>query len=68
MCLAVSCVVRKFDFWYPYLRVTPRFGTPNCFKFCFFFMFTYLKNFMCPALQVKKIKFWRSLFGGNPLF
>ena len=46
----------------------PHFGTLNCFKFNVSFKFTYVKNFMCPALKVKKFEFWRFPFGGNPQF
>ena len=47
---------------------SPHFGTQNCFNFYVSFKFTYLKNFMGPALKVKKFEFWRSPFGGNLRF
>ena len=43
----------------------PHFDTPKFVKFCFSFIFNYLKNFMCLAKKVEKLEFWRALFGGE---
>ena len=48
---------------------TSDFGTPKFGQILSFLsIFSYLKNFMCPAEKVKKFKFWRAPFRENPHF
>ena len=65
MCLAR--VVKKLEFWRPYLRDTPHFDMP---KFCHILSFLHIyqpKNFMCLACVVGKFGFWRPHLSGNPI-
>ena len=43
------------------------FGPQNFVKFYLFFILDYAKNFICLTSVVKKFKFWRPRFEGNPL-
>ena len=40
---------------------------PNFVKNDLFFIFAKPKNFMCLAYVVKKFKFWRPRFNGDPI-